>query len=155
MDGLSRGFAGSVPQLYERYMVPLMFDVYAADLAEGGFEHAPDVVTLTALVEIVTAQLDALRAQASQLEGAIANLEAALPLDPGSAPAQAFYDEWQQLLAPFTAVASPQMMEGASRVWSGMDQWSGKEGMPQAPFSKQVWEFVRAAGQARKDRESA
>jgi SAM-dependent methyltransferase len=33
MDDVTRGFAGSVPQLYERYMVPLMFDVYAADLA--------------------------------------------------------------------------------------------------------------------------
>jgi SAM-dependent methyltransferase len=33
MDDVARGFAGSVPQLYERYMVPLMFDVYAADLA--------------------------------------------------------------------------------------------------------------------------
>lgn len=28
-----RGFVGSIPQVYERYMVPLMFEVYAADLA--------------------------------------------------------------------------------------------------------------------------
>jgi len=28
-----RGFTGSIPQLYERYMVPLIFEPYAADLA--------------------------------------------------------------------------------------------------------------------------
>lgn len=33
MDDVTRGFAGSIPQLYEHYMVPLMFDVYAADLS--------------------------------------------------------------------------------------------------------------------------
>jgi SAM-dependent methyltransferase len=31
--GSDRLFAGSVPQFYERYMVPLMFEPYAADLA--------------------------------------------------------------------------------------------------------------------------
>lgn len=32
--GADSGFVGSIPELYERYMVPLMFEVYAADLAE-------------------------------------------------------------------------------------------------------------------------
>lgn len=33
MNPVGSGFAGSVPELYERYMVPLMFQVYAEDLA--------------------------------------------------------------------------------------------------------------------------
>ena len=33
MNPVGSGFAGSVPDLYERYMVPLMFEVYAVDLA--------------------------------------------------------------------------------------------------------------------------
>lgn len=33
MNPVGSGFAGSVPELYERYMVPLMFQVYAVDLA--------------------------------------------------------------------------------------------------------------------------
>jgi hypothetical protein len=90
-----------------------------------------------------------------QWQDLAARIEAALPLDPGSDRAQAFYDEWQALLAPFTAVATPQMMAGATKLYGSMEQWSGKDGMPQTPFPMQVWEFVRAAGQARKDRESA
>jgi len=33
LAGADSGFVGSIPDLYERYMVPLMFEVYAADLA--------------------------------------------------------------------------------------------------------------------------
>src|SRR5688500_284506 len=37
---------------------------------------------------------------------------AALPLDPASPQAQAFLDEWDALIEPFLAVASPAMLEG-------------------------------------------
>ena len=37
-----------------------------------------------------------------------ARIAAALPLDPVGPEARAFYDEWQALLAPFTAVATPE-----------------------------------------------
>lgn len=33
MEPADRGFSGSIPQLYERYMVPLIFEPYAVDLA--------------------------------------------------------------------------------------------------------------------------
>src|SRR5947208_2198487 len=33
MNTTDRGFAGSIPQIYEQYLVPLIFVSYAADLA--------------------------------------------------------------------------------------------------------------------------
>jgi len=75
-----------------------------------------------------------------------ARIEAALPLDPVGAKAQAFYDEWQALLAPFKAVATPEMMAGASALYSRMDEWQGDQ---QPPFSMKVWNFIQAAGKAR------
>ena len=40
-------------------------------------------------------------------------VEAAIPLRPDSEEAQALFDEWQALLAPFTAVATPDAMNNA------------------------------------------
>jgi DNA-binding transcriptional MerR regulator len=75
-----------------------------------------------------------------------ARIAAALPLDPASSEAQAFYDEWQALLAPFKAVATPEMMAGATELYSRMDEWQGDQ---QPPFSMDVWQFIQAAGKAR------
>ena len=75
-----------------------------------------------------------------------ARIEAALPLDPASAPAQAFLDEWQTLLKPFTDVATPEMMAGAARLYNRMDEWQSEQ---QPPFSMAVWQFIQAAGKAR------
>jgi len=75
-----------------------------------------------------------------------ARIEAALPLDPASPEAQAFHDEWQALLAPFTAVASPEMMAGATSLYNRMDEWKGDQ---KPPFSMEVWRFIREAGRAR------
>ncbi len=36
-----RGFHGSIPQLYERYLVPLIFEPYAADVAQRLAAHPP------------------------------------------------------------------------------------------------------------------
>ncbi|HEY6137275.1 MAG TPA: methyltransferase domain-containing protein, partial [Thermoanaerobaculia bacterium] len=36
-----RGFHGSIPQLYEAYLVPLIFEPYAADLAQRLAAHPP------------------------------------------------------------------------------------------------------------------
>jgi DNA-binding transcriptional MerR regulator len=73
-------------------------------------------------------------------------IAAALPLDPASAEAQALYDEWQALLAPFKAVATPEMMAGATELYSRMGEWQGDQ---QPPFSIEVWQFIQAAGKAR------
>jgi DNA-binding transcriptional MerR regulator len=72
-------------------------------------------------------------------------IEAALPLDPASAEAQAFVAEWNELLAPFRAVATPQMMEGARRFWQNSEQPAGELKMP---FSPAVWQFIQSAGTA-------
>lgn len=73
-------------------------------------------------------------------------IEAALPLDPASAEAGAFYDEWQALLAPFRAVATPGMMAGATNLYNRMDEWKGDQ---TPPFSTDVWQFIQAVGAAR------
>ena len=75
-----------------------------------------------------------------------ARIEAALPLDPASPEAQAFYDEWQALLAPFKAVATPEMMAGATNLYNRMDEWKGDQ---KPPFSMEVWRFIQEAGRAR------
>ena len=75
-----------------------------------------------------------------------ARIAAALPLDPASPQAQAFLDEWQALLKPFTAVATPEMMAGATNLYDRMDEWQGEH---QPPFSMEVWGFIQEAGKGR------
>ena len=41
-------FAGSIPELYERFLVPLIFEPYARDLAARLAKTKPDVVLETA-----------------------------------------------------------------------------------------------------------
>lgn len=72
-----------------------------------------------------------------------ARIEAALPLDPKSDQAKAYYDEWQALLAPFKAVATPNMMAGATNLYNRMDEWKDEQ---KPPFSMQVWTFIQEVG---------
>ena len=111
----------------DRYFTPEQQAHWAERMADvpAGFDH------------------DAYNRQWAELGTRIA---AALPLDPASAQAQALYDEWQALLAPFKAVATPEMMAGASELYSRMDEWKGDQ---QPPFSMEVWNFIQAAGKAR------
>jgi hypothetical protein len=69
-------------------------------------------------------------------------IKAALPLDPSSIEAQAFVAESDALLAPFRAVATPQMMEGASRFWEQAEQHRGQVSLP---FTGEVMRFIQAA----------
>ncbi len=75
-----------------------------------------------------------------------AKIEARLPIDPASDEAGALYDEWQALLAPFTAVATPEMMAGAGKLYDRMGEWQGDQ---TPPFSMAVWAFIKAVGAAR------
>ena len=75
-------------------------------------------------------------------------VEAAMPKGPDSPEAQALYDEWQELLAPFTAVATPQMMAGATHFYERMDEWKAE--VPQAPFTPEAFRFIQEIGQRRK-----
>lgn len=79
-------------------------------------------------------------------------IAAALPLDPASQAAKAFVREWFALLAPFTAVATPEMWDGSVKLYERMPEWQGQA---DPGFSHEVWSFVkeaaalmRAAGEA-------
>jgi DNA-binding transcriptional MerR regulator len=87
---------------------------------------------------------DAYNRKWADLGGRIA---AALPLDPAGAEAQAFYQEWQDLLEPFRAVATPEMMAGAAKLYDRMGEWEGER---KPPFPAEVWNFMQAMGAARK-----
>ncbi|HEX8125646.1 MAG TPA: MerR family transcriptional regulator [Allosphingosinicella sp.] len=74
-------------------------------------------------------------------------IEAALPLDPAGERAQAFVREWNALLEPFRAVATPQMMEGAKSFWESGTAFEGQGGS-KPPFSKEAMQFILAASAA-------
>lgn len=75
-------------------------------------------------------------------------IAAALPMDPDSAEAQAFVDEWFALLKPFSQIATPAMWTGTIRMYDDMDQWKQR---PDMAFGKDVWTFVTTATKARID----
>jgi DNA-binding transcriptional MerR regulator len=75
-------------------------------------------------------------------------VQGAIPNGPDSPEAQALYDEWQALLAPFTAVATPEMMAGATKLYERMDEWHGD--VPQAPFTPEAFRFIQQIGRGRK-----
>ncbi|TPG15519.1 MerR family transcriptional regulator [Sphingomonas oligophenolica] len=75
----------------------------------------------------------------------VARIEAALPMRPASPEAQSFYREWQALLEPFTAVATPAMKQGVSKMYDHIDEWKGDQ---KPPFSPAIWEFIKQVGAA-------
>jgi DNA-binding transcriptional MerR regulator len=75
-------------------------------------------------------------------------VQAAIPLGPDSPEAQALYDEWHELLAPFKAVATPEMMAGATKLYERMDEWHGD--VPAAPFTPEAFKFIQEIGRRRK-----
>jgi DNA-binding transcriptional MerR regulator len=77
-------------------------------------------------------------------------VQAAIPKGPESREAQALYDEWQELLAPFKAVATPEMMAGATRFYERMDEWHGQ--VPNAPFTPEAFRFIQEIGRTRKNK---
>jgi len=81
-------------------------------------------------------------AYAKQWEALGARIDAALPLDPASAEAQAFVREWDALLAPFRAAATPEMMSGAQGFWDSGRAWQGDV---KPPFSAAAWRFIAEA----------
>lgn len=72
-------------------------------------------------------------------------IAADLPMDPASDKARAYLAEWRALLAPFTAVATPQMMAGATKLYDRMDEWQGQA---DPGFNKAVWDFIKAVAAA-------
>ncbi|HLO20190.1 MAG TPA: MerR family transcriptional regulator [Sphingomicrobium sp.] len=74
-------------------------------------------------------------------------VQAAIPKGPDSPEAQAVYDEWQELLAPFKAIATPEMMAGATRMYERMNEW--ERDVP-APFTSEAFRFIQEVGRRRK-----
>ena len=75
-----------------------------------------------------------------------ARIKAALPLDPASPQAQAFLDEWSEMIAPFLAVASPEMLRGVKNLHENIKDW---EGEVDYPFDAEVFRFHQEAARAR------
>src|SRR5262249_27778259 len=48
MSEIDKVFAGSVPENYDRYMVPLIFEPYAADIAQRAGSLSPGTILETA-----------------------------------------------------------------------------------------------------------
>jgi DNA-binding transcriptional MerR regulator len=74
-------------------------------------------------------------------------IEAAMPIDPASAEAQALYDEVEPLFAPFFAwwkERGATVAPGAGGMPAGMAQWSG---WPH--FSAKAWQFLFAVRRRR------
>ena len=71
-------------------------------------------------------------------------IKAALPLDPASDEARAFAQEWSDLLAPFTALATPAMMADTNAMYENMDKWQGRGGADPG-FDHEVFTFIQAA----------
>ena len=56
--GTDTAFVGSIPQVYDRYLVPLIFEPYAADLALRAVRRHPSrVLEIAAGTGVVTRQL--------------------------------------------------------------------------------------------------
>ena len=73
-------------------------------------------------------------------------IKAALPMDPASPQAQAFLDEWNEMIRPFLAVASPEMLEGVKTFHDNIEVW---DGAVDSPFDAEVYRFHQAAHEAR------
>jgi SAM-dependent methyltransferase len=89
-----RVFAGSIPQLYERYLVPLIFEPYAADLASRVALRQPSrVLEIAAGTGVVTRQL----AKALPLSASILATDLNQPmLDQAAAAGTSRPVEWHQ-----------------------------------------------------------
>ena len=74
-------------------------------------------------------------------------VEAAIPLGPESAEAQALFDEWLELIQPFKAVATPEMIANATKLYERMDEWHGD--VPQAPFTPEAFRFMQEVKRTR------
>lgn len=77
-------------------------------------------------------------------------IKAAMPMEPDSEQAQAFVDEWFDLLKPFSAVSTPEMWQKSMEMYDNMDVWAGHgEGMADPGFDKSVWDFMKLATASR------
>lgn len=72
----------------------------------------------------------------------IARTEALVGTDPASEKAQAVLKEWNAMTQMIYDI-DPTLTRSAARMYDDMDNWP--EDGPQAPFSQEVWAFIKAA----------
>ena len=89
-------------------------------------------------------------ANAAQWKDLGSRIKAALPIKPDSEQAMAFVGEWFALLQPLAAVMTPDMWNGATRMYDDMDNWAGEgAGQVDPGFDKEVWDFMKRATAAK------
>ncbi len=71
-------------------------------------------------------------------------IKAAMPLEPGSEAALQFVREWFELLAPISAVSTPELWTNTAKMYEDMDSWQGKSSFDPG-FDSTVWNFVSRA----------
>jgi MerR family transcriptional regulator, thiopeptide resistance regulator len=77
-------------------------------------------------------------------------IKAAMPMAPDSDTAQAFVDEWFELLKPFSAISTPEMWQASMKMYDDIDAWAGDGiGMADPGFNKAVWDFMKLATASR------
>ena len=68
MTASDKAFTGSIPQIYDRLLVPMIFEPYARDLAQRIKSHAPrDVLETAAGTGVVTRALAATLPEATSI----------------------------------------------------------------------------------------
>lgn len=97
--------------------------------------------------QLIDADFDA-QSYDAQWKSLGGRIKTALPMEPESAQAQAFVDEWFELLKPFSTVSTPDMWQSSMKMYDEMDKWTG-EGAPDPGFDKSVWDFMKRATAAR------
>jgi SAM-dependent methyltransferase len=102
MTATDKLFAGSIPEIYDRYLVPLIFEPYARDLAERLAEAGPDDVLETAagtgvLTRALASRLPQARIVATDLNQPMLD-QAAARQPPGM---RAVWQEADALALPF------------------------------------------------------
>jgi DNA-binding transcriptional MerR regulator len=97
--------------------------------------------------QLIGADFDA-RSYDAQWKSLGDRIKAAIPMEPESEAAQAFVEEWFELLKPFSAVSTPDMWQSTMKMYDEMDQWMGEDA-PDPGFDKSVWDFMKRATTAR------
>ena len=75
----------------------------------------------------------------------LARTEKLIGSDPSSPEAQAIVEEWQALSKPLYDI-DPSLAGSVSKMYDNLDEWP--QGGPEKPFSKEVWDFIKSAGEA-------
>ena len=78
-----------------------------------------------------------------------ARAKAAIPHGPDSPEAAAIYDEWQELLAPFKAMATPAMAAGVTSMYEKMGEWQDRPDAPSPGFDADTFRFIQEVGSRR------